>query len=258
MATFIASPNFYVGRRRPLTFIVWHSTESQETVGAAAAIARNWFGQRASQVSAHIVADAATVVECVKPENTAWHCARGNAAGYGVEIVGQAAQTGPDWRDAYSLAAIRNACDWIRDLPALNDIPARWLTDAQLRAGEKGLTTHLQVSRVLGGTNHSDPGGEFPLDFVLQELGGAEPATPDAGTYCRMGDRCERVLRLQQFMVRVFGSYNRYIPTSYYGASTRDGIAEFQRRTGVTGPDADGTVVGPRTLTQLAAHGFQP
>jgi hypothetical protein len=35
-------------------------------------------------------------------------------------------------------------------------------------------------------------------------------------------------------------------------------VAEFQRRTGITGPDADGSVVGPRTLAKLQTFGFTP
>ena len=85
----------------------------------------------------------------------------------------------------------------------------------------------------------------------------APPPVP-SGTYCRMRDRNDRVLRLQQFMTRMFPSYNMYRPTGFYGLATRDGVAEFQRRTGITGPDADGTIVGPRTLAKLREFGFEP
>lgn len=78
------------------------------------------------------------------------------------------------------------------------------------------------------------------------------------GTYARMGDRNDRVMRLQQFMTSMFHGYNMYRPTGFYGLATRDGVAEFQRRTGITGPDANGEVVGPRTLAKLMEFGFTP
>jgi peptidoglycan hydrolase-like protein with peptidoglycan-binding domain len=39
-----------------------------------------------------------------------------------------------------------------------------------------------------------------------------------------------------------------------YGPQTVAVIAELQRRAGVTGPDADGTIVGPRTWAAPKSH----
>jgi hypothetical protein len=49
-------------------------------------------------------------------------------------------------------------------------IPCRWLTDDQVKIREKGLTTHTQLRRVFGGTTHTDPGPNFPYDFVLSAV----------------------------------------------------------------------------------------
>jgi hypothetical protein len=86
---------------------------------------------------------------------------------------------------------------------------------------------------------------------------GVTPA-PSDGTYCKQGDRGDRVKKLQQFMTKTFPSYNPYRPTGFYGVATTDGVREFQRRVGITGPDANGKTVGPRTLAKLREHGFQP
>jgi peptidoglycan hydrolase-like protein with peptidoglycan-binding domain len=48
-----------------------------------------------------------------------------------------------------------------------------------------------------------------------------------------------------------------FTPTGFYGPFTVRAIAEFQRRTGVTGPDADGTIVGSRTNAALWAEGYR-
>lgn len=86
---------------------------------------------------------------------------------------------------------------------------------------------------------------------------GSTPTSP-LGEYCRIRDRNDRVMKLQRFMTTTFPSYNMYRPTGYYGEATRMGVEEFQRRVGITGPDANGKVVGPRTLRELKKFGFEP
>ena len=46
-------------------------------------------------------------------------------------------------------------------------IPLRKLSDAELRAGKRGVITHRQATRVFGGT-HTDPGSGYPMDWVLK------------------------------------------------------------------------------------------
>lgn len=84
-------------------------------------------------------------------------------------------------------------------------------------------------------------------------LPGLEVA-PVSGIYAQLRDRNERVMKLQRFMTTTFPSYNMYRPTSYFGLATKDGVEEFQRRTGLT-PDG---IVGPQTLRELKKFGFDP
>jgi lysozyme len=69
------------------------------------------------------------------------------------------------------------------------------------------------------------------------------------------GDRGAAVLSLQQFMTRVFPSYNPYSPTGNYLDLTAAGLEEFQHRTGIA--DGDGRTVGPRTNQQLWGFGYR-
>lgn len=263
MSVWVPSPNHYYGRRQPLKWIVWHSTESAEVRGGAYNVGAGWFAKKASKVSAHIVVDDGAdprypdgVVECVKPGDTAWHATSANAGGYGIEIVGRAAQSGGDWSDPYSLAAIRNACHWVNSNPSLAAIPRRWLTDAQLRNGERGMIPHSQVSRVLGGT-HTDPGPGFPYAYVMEQLGAGIASVPPeapavARTTLRMGYNGASVKRLQSELNRVFPSYSHLVVDGDFGPATAEVTEEFQRRSGLT---ADG-VVGPMTWAALAKHGI--
>lgn len=270
MSIWVPSPNYYYGRRRALSWVVWHSTESTEAKGGAYNVARGWFADKASKVSAHVVVDNGAdprypdgVVECVKPGDTAWHAANANAGGYGIEIVGKASQSGADWSDPYSLAAIRNACRWVRSNPSLHGVPARWLTDAQLRNGERGHTVHAQCSRVLGGTTHTDPGPGFPFAFVMENLSGQGAAPADPGD---PGDGELRTLRaspplpngddikgLQAGLNRAFPTYSHLAVDGTYGPSTAAVVREFQSRAGLV---ADG-VVGPLTWAKLGTYGIK-
>lgn len=172
----VPSPNFDADRPGPIRYVVWHDTEGNETNGSALGVSRGWFGIESSQVSAHLVADELDTVECVRAADRAWHCGpMGNPLGYGIEIVGKAVQSVTDWRDPFSLAALQNACQWVLSVPELADLPRRFLTDAELLAGGRGHITHAQVSRVLGGTNHTDPGPNFPFDVVTSYLNGDSP-----------------------------------------------------------------------------------
>lgn len=258
----IISPNKYLGRRRSLRLIVWHSTESLEVIGGAHNIAAGWFAKAGSKVSAHITVDNGAderypsgVVQSVIPQDTAWHCGNANADGYGVEIVGRAAQGAVEWNDPYSLAAISNACAWIRWLPALDHIPAKWLNDAELQTGAAGHVTHEQVARVLGGSTHTDPGKDFPYDYVIASLM-TGPTPTDIPLEYGMMDH--PVVRKVQAFFRARYSYAKNLPaTGNYLDMTVAVVKEFQLRTNVTGPDANGRVIGPRTYAAMRREGWK-
>jgi peptidoglycan hydrolase-like protein with peptidoglycan-binding domain len=78
------------------------------------------------------------------------------------------------------------------------------------------------------------------------------------GTYCQKGDRGDRVWILQRHMTLFYPGYNNYVPNGYYGVGTTAGVKEFQARVGITGPDADGEIVGPATMRALIQRGFRP
>jgi hypothetical protein len=82
-------------------------------------------------------------------------------------------------------------------------------------------------------------------------------ASADELPTLRHGDRNEDVRRLQRFLLHTFPAYNTYEATGFYGDQTAAGIAEFQRRVGITGEDANGRTVGPRTKAQLFMHGWK-
>jgi Putative peptidoglycan binding domain len=71
------------------------------------------------------------------------------------------------------------------------------------------------------------------------------------------GDTGATVAALQRFLNATFPLYSHIdLGPERYGPQTVAVVAEFQRRAGVTGPDADGRTVGPRTWAALEHFGF--
>jgi peptidoglycan hydrolase-like protein with peptidoglycan-binding domain len=71
------------------------------------------------------------------------------------------------------------------------------------------------------------------------------------------GDTGPAVAALQRFLNATFPLYSHIdLGPERYGPQTVAVVAEFQRRAGVTGPDADGRTVGPRTWAALERFGF--
>jgi hypothetical protein len=102
-----------------------------------------------------------------------WGAPNANADGLHAELMGMASWTRAQW---FSKArGTLNRCAWLiayqhDDLKKHGvSLPIRTLTDAQLRAGAHGVTTHRQVTRALGGGTHTDPGTGFPLDWVIAQ-----------------------------------------------------------------------------------------
>jgi peptidoglycan hydrolase-like protein with peptidoglycan-binding domain len=99
------------------------------------------------------------------------------------------------------------------------------------------------------------------LALAQKEIGnGVAPTPVDPNTSLptlSYGQTSDAVTHLQRFMVSHFPSYNKYTPTGYYGDQTKAGIAEFQKRVGITGSDADGSIVGPRTNAALYKYGYR-
>lgn len=88
----------------------------------------------------------------------------------------------------------------------------------------------------------------------------ASTAKPSSGQYPSLseGDTGDLVARVQAWMKPRF-SYARDIDLGprRYGPATVQMIKTFQQRVGITGADANGTVIGPRTWAELIKLGFK-
>ena len=85
------------------------------------------------------------------------------------------------------------------------------------------------------------------------------PAASSTGGGCAYGARDDAAtLAWQTWLRDTFPAYAGALrPDGDYGDATMRATAEFQRRVRITGPDADGRTVGPRTLAAARELGYR-
>ena len=164
---FIESPNRTPRGERSVTVVVVHTMEAAERAGAAAACA-GWFANPAAEVSAHYCVDAETTIQCVRENDIAWHARGGNASSIGIELAGFAGQGPGRWNDAYSRSVLERAASLTAEVCGRHAIPIRRLRAADLVAGRRGITGHVDVSAAFHKSDHWDPGPDFPWALFLR------------------------------------------------------------------------------------------
>lgn len=146
---------------RIIDLVVLHDAEVPETATSAEGVA-NYFATTATKASCHVACDSDSEVRCVLDKDVAWAAPRANHNGLQLEMAGYARQTPIEWDDPYSRAMLGRAATIVADWLATYKLPAEFVDAAGLRAGQRGVTTHAQVSLAFHETDHTDPGPNFP------------------------------------------------------------------------------------------------
>lgn len=154
---------------RPLSAVttaVIHCTESDEGAHAARGVAA-YFATQASGGSTQLVVDDLECYRCLPNDVVPWGAPPLNKCGFHIEIVGRVEWTGKQW--AAHMESIRRAAfKFHQNVPK---IPKVWLTVADLRAGKRrGYTSHANISRAFGQSDHTDPGLHFPYAAFMDEV----------------------------------------------------------------------------------------
>jgi hypothetical protein len=185
---FIQAKNFSWGRSgvTPSLWVI-HDEEYPERVDAAWDVARYFARQDAPNASAHACVDNRNAIGCVDWDDTAWHSGHGatNLRSIGIEHSGYASQSREEWLDEYGVAMLDRSARLFADVGhGLFGIPARWLTPAEVAAGQSGICGHADVTYgfgIYGG--HTDPGVNFPTDYYIdlcnKYIGGETPDTEE-------------------------------------------------------------------------------
>jgi hypothetical protein len=151
---------------------------------------------------------------------------------------------------------------WIRERCQARGIPIRKLTPAEVAAGKAGVCGHVDWTVGMKDGSHTDPGTSFPWDHVMALANGGEaphPPAPTACQPCKQGDNVPAVASLQRFLNAEPWSPPLPVlaPTATTGPKTVAVVRAAQEQCGVTGPDAVGTPVGPRTKAAFWARGWR-
>lgn len=219
---FVRAKGYTTGRALgPPLWIVWHDMEASETSTRAEATA-NYFADPGDgrRVSAHYCVDDNSAVQCVYTWDSAWTVGntQGNYRGINIELSGFARQGKGEWLDDFGRAMFAVIAPIVRADCERYGIPMRWLTDAQVRAGEKGFTTHVQLGRVFGGSDHTDPGPAFPYEYVLAVMRGeTEQEGRDMFVYRVEGDGASPPLYVSD------GTVRRVVPATPGGGAHAPG-----------------------------------
>ena len=164
----VQARNYTRGRSNAIDVLVIHTMESPEKPDTAESVAHWFAGPTAPQASAHYCIDDNSIVQCVRDEDVAWHAPGANHNGLGFEHAGRAAQTAHDWSDAYSTKMLALSAELVAEKCKEHHIPVVWLQPADLRAGRRGITGHVQVSDAFKRSDHRDPGTQFPVEAYLE------------------------------------------------------------------------------------------
>ena len=154
-------------------WVVLHSMEGAEASTKAESVAR-WFAGKnkrfpAPRSSAHYAVDCDSIVQMVADSDVAWAAPGANKRGLHLEHAGKARQTTAQWRDAFSEPMLLQS-SWVAARACLHyDLPVRFVDRDGLDRGDKGITTHNEVTRsnLSKRGSHTDPGVNFPVDWYL-------------------------------------------------------------------------------------------
>lgn len=168
------------GTNLPVDRIVIHSTAPPGVPyprASAAGQARStaeYFASSSAGGSAHRVVDVATSLVCVPDEAIAWH-APPNPRSVGIEICSQPSYTREQWLSPTVWPAVARAATATLEIAARHNVPLRRIGPAELRAGERGVTGHVDVSTTWRQSDHWDPGPNFPWPEFMTLL---QPPVP--------------------------------------------------------------------------------
>ena len=154
---------------RPAEIIVMHSMQCP----ADALHVTNWVQSLSSPAGgpyfAHYYTGPGVTYRVAPLGRTVWHCGNGNNVRglwtLGVEQGGYAEWSRQQWIDS---GALNTATPLVAALIAAGHGANRWLEIADLAVpGVRGVTSHNNMSHAFGGSDHTDPGPNYPHDLLL-------------------------------------------------------------------------------------------
>ena len=142
-------------------FIVTHCGEAGTAQGMA-----SWFQNPSSGGSTQLCVDSDACYQPLPDLTIPWGAPPLNTTGLHCELAGYSAWKPADWLKRQRM--LQRAAWQYAKWSIKYDIPIRWLTAKQLKQltavpgkGKGGFTSHAEISKAWGKTDHSDPGPGF-------------------------------------------------------------------------------------------------
>lgn len=248
---FVKARHFTPTDGRSIDLLVVHDMEIAETHQTAELCAR-MFATTDREASAHFCHDDNSTVRCVRDMDVAYAAPGANHDGIHFELAGRASQSRNDWLDTFSRKMLEEqVAPTMADIAEEFKVPAVYLDAAALKQNRRGITTHHQVSLAFKLSTHTDPGPNFPIlrlvdDIreIMRDPDGGHDQKPDLPTI-RKGDTGWLVKKAQRHL-RAHG-FVAVKADGHFGEQTERAVRNFQRHEGLP---TDG-VVGPKTWRML-------
>ena len=163
--------HYSAGNNKPIRRIVIHSAVCPCEPGRAKQVAA-YFRSESSGGSAHYITDPTTTLQSAWDSVICWH-APPNSNSIGIEMCDTPGPVPNDKPGTAAYKALKRAWRWIKPnqremlrrtarltarLCLAYDIPAVFLSVADLQANKEGITTHANVSLAFHKSTHWDPG----------------------------------------------------------------------------------------------------
>ena len=176
----VSNGSSYPSRTGGVRLVVVHTAETPCEEGRAYNIAA-YLANPAVRASAHYVVDPGETVAQVPEEGTAWAAPGANSDGIQIEQAAYAGYSADDWQGADQQRMLREQlAPLVAGICRRWDLPAVWLSAADLLAGRAGVTDHNTVNEAYRASDHWDCGPSFPAG-LLMELVRAELGETTAG-----------------------------------------------------------------------------
>lgn len=159
-------PRLGTAGARTVRVVVIHSAENEERADSAESLGR-YFQHPDYESSSHVGVDNNSICQYVGDSHIAYAAPGCNHDGIQIELTGKARQTRTQWLDTFGIGLLSFAADATAQYCLKFKLPPVKLTNAELKAGKKGIVGHYQVSEVYKKSDHADPGVGFPWDYFL-------------------------------------------------------------------------------------------
>jgi N-acetyl-anhydromuramyl-L-alanine amidase AmpD len=147
-------------------YIAIHNTSNNASAKDEAAYAK----RRTDKVSSHYYVDVKEIRQSLDTKLVAWHAGSqvGNTYAIAYEITGTNDKSRDWWMKnvAWDVLARQIAADMLNW-----NIANRHLSVSQMQSGGiSGIVTHDDMRKAWGGTTHTDPGSNFPMDYLISKI----------------------------------------------------------------------------------------